>query len=159
MFELSLVDESKIKVASIVKFALRYLVTLTPVEGKASLYSYWSGNKKKIAEESQEALDDYIDFCAKCLDDYFSAVKKRFLSYWTQDNSKLLSVISLNGFIIAYTRQLKENGIQGFDFYDKKLEKLNVNFSKDSFAYTASHYRKFSHEILKEAFELDPDIV
>jgi len=159
MFELSLVDDSKIKVASIVKFALRYLVTLNPSEGKASFYSYWPGNKNAIAAENQNALDAYIAFCAEYLDGYFSAVKKRFHSYWTQNNSKLLSVILINGFIIAYTRQLKGNGIQGSDFYDKKFEKLDIDFSKDSFEYTSSQYRKFSNEILEKAFELDPDIV
>lgn len=49
-FELSTLDESKIKVASIIKFALRYLVTVRPAEGKSSLYEYWEGDKTTLLQ-------------------------------------------------------------------------------------------------------------
>ncbi|HBW35897.1 MAG: hypothetical protein VR66_20595 [Peptococcaceae bacterium BRH_c23] len=70
-----------------------------------------------------------------------------------------MSVTSINGFIIAFTRQLESNGIQDFDFYDAKLKNLNIDFSKAIFTYTSSQYRKFSNQILQEAFELDIDKV
>lgn len=159
MFELSLVDNSKIKVASIIKFALRYLVKLYPTGEKVSFYTYWDGDKKALLEKNEAALESYIEFCASQLDIYFSAVKKCFRAEWEVNTSKLLSVTSINGFIIAYTRQLKENGIQEFNFYDECLRKLNVDFSIGAFIYTSSQYRKFSSKIIEEAFELDPDIV
>ncbi len=159
MFELSLVDDSKIKVASIVKFALRYLVKLDISSEKVSLYTYWDGDKKALSEKNDDALESYIEFCTNQLDIYFSAVKKRFRDEWEINTSKLLSVTSINGFIIAYTRQLKENGIREFDFYNERLRKLNIDFSMDTFIYTSSQYRKFSNQILEEAFELDSDIV
>ena len=154
-FELSTLDESKIKVASIVKFALRYLVTITPTEGKVSFYTYWDGSKTDLENKSENALKEYIDFCAKQLEMYFSAVKSNFKTEWNNPNSKLLSVISLNGFIIALNRQLKSDGIQEFNFFIEKFKSLAINFSKEVFPYTSSQYRKFSDQIIQEAFDLD----
>lgn len=156
-FELSALDEGKIKVASIIKFALRYLVTINPAEGKASLYDYWEGDKNALLLSDEDALSRYIDFCAKNLDIYFSAVQKSFKDDWNDSSSKLLSVTSINGFIIAYTRQLGKNGIQGYDFYVSCLPKLQISYSKEEFPYTSSQYRKFSTKILIEAFDFSEE--
>lgn len=155
MFELSSLDESKIKVASIIKFALRYLVTIKPTDDKDSFYTYWNGNKGLLEQNDENELEKYIMFCTKSLSCYFSAIKNNFKDDWFNCESKLLSVTSLNGFIIAYNRQLKINGIQNFDFFDKKFEHLNIDFSKENFAYTSSQYRKFSDVILKESFGIE----
>ena len=154
-FEMSSLDEAKIKIASIIKFALRYLVTMTPAEGKASLYAYWTGDKNALEKLDGAAINEYIDFCAKNLDTFFCAVKNNNKDTWGADDSKLLSVISINGFIIAYNRQLKVNDIKGFDFYDEKLKKLSIDYSKGGFGYTSSQYRKFSDAIIDKAFGLD----
>lgn len=151
-FELSTLDEGKIKVASIIKFALRYLVTITPAEGKQSLYAFWQGDKKALQQKDESALNDYITFCATTIDLYFSAVRDSFKTDWNDPNSKLLSVISLNGFIMALNRQLDKYGVQDFDFYRNHLPNLSVDFSKDKFLYTSSQYRRFSSQILEEAF-------
>lgn len=110
-FELSALDESKIKVASIIKFALRYLVTVTPAEGKTSLYAYWQGNKEAFQQKDEASLNDYIEFCANSIDLYFSAIRDAFKSSWNDPASKMLSVISINGFIIAFNRQLNKYGV------------------------------------------------
>ncbi len=154
MFELSLVDESKIKVASIVKFALRYLVTITPSEDKISLFSTWEGDKDGLIHMDEVALHEYTCYCSNCLRVYFESVRKRFKKEWDDPSSKILSVTSINGFIIAYSRQLKDNGIRNFAFYDERLKNLNVDFSKENFMYTSSQYRKFSDKILSDAFGL-----
>lgn len=161
-FELSPLDESKeiakIKVASIVKFALRYLVTIKPSEGRVSLYDYWSGNKEALENKDDVALTEYIVFCVKQLESFFSAVRATFIDSWNDKNSKLLSVTSINGFIIALNRQLSINGVREFKFYQRCLRKLTVDFSKEEFPYTSSQYRKFSTQILSEAFEIkEPD--
>lgn len=135
-FELSALDESKIKVASIIKFALRYLVTVTPAEGKTSLYAYWQGNKEAFQQKDEASLNDYIEFCANSIDLYFSAIRDAFKSSWNDPASKMLSVISINGFIIAFNRQLNKYGVSDYPFY-----------------YTSSQYRKFSGRILAEAFD------
>ena len=70
-----------------------------------------------------------------------------------------MTVISLNGFIIALTRQLSINGVQDFDFYDKMFKDWKYDFSNENFPYTSSQYRKFSSEILETAFGISRDII
>lgn len=152
-FELSALDESKIKVASIIKFALRYLVTVTPAEGKTSLYAYWQGNKEAFQQKDEASLNNYIEFCANSIDLYFSAIRDAFKSSWNDPASKMLSVISINGFIIAFNRQLNKYGVSDYPFYSSCLRKLSIDFSKNGFPYTSSQYRKFSGRILAEAFD------
>lgn len=152
-FELSALDESKIKVASIIKFALRYLVTVIPAEGKTSLYAYWQGNKEAFQQKDEASLNDYIEFCANSIDLYFSAIRDAFKSSWNDPASKMLSVISINGFIIAFNRQLNKYGVSDYPFYSSCLRKLSIDFSKNGFPYTSSQYRKFSGRILAEAFD------
>lgn len=159
MFELSALEGTKIKVASIVRFALRYLVSTKPSEGKVSLYTCWDGDKEAMKDKKEGALEEYIDFCVNNLDIYFSAVKNNNLSDWNDPGSKIRSVIALNGFIIAYNRQLKVNGLQTFDFYNTKFKGWTMDFSRENFSYTASQYRKFSTQILEEVFGIsDPEI-
>lgn len=155
LLQLSSLDKAKIKTASIVKFALRYLVTVDPLEGKNSLVNHWGGDKYLLMKADDTALNDYVKFCATIINQYFSAIKNNFKNYWEDDNSKLLSVISVNGFIIALTRQLKRNGIKDFNFYNEKFKNWQFDFSNENFPYTSSQYHKFSTKILKEVFEIE----
>ena len=149
-FEMSSLDEGKIKIASIIKFALRYLVSVEPKE-KKSFYSYWEGDKEALLSLDDVALNKYLEFCVKNLSLYFSAIKKNFKQEWENPNSKLLSVIAINGFIIAYNRFLDQYGIKDFNFFDNQLKNLKSDFSKENFPYTSSQYKKFSDEILEKA--------
>ena len=156
-FELSSLDEGKIKVASIIKYALRYLVTIAPAEGKTSLYSFWDGDKEAFLQKDEAALKNYIQFCAKKLDEFFAAVKEAYRPQWEDPNTKLLSVVAINGFIFAYARQLDKNGIQNFEFYRACFAKMDLDFSKDKFQYGSSQYRRFSNEVLTKAFGFTSD--
>ena len=149
-FEMSSLDEGKIKIASIIKFALRYLVSVEPKE-KKSFYSYWEGDKEALLSLDDVALNEYLEFCVKNLSLYFSAIKKNFKQEWENPNSKLLSVIAINGFIIAYNRFLDQYGIKDFNFFDNQLKNLKTDFSKENFPYTSSQYKKFSDVILEKA--------
>ena len=152
--QVSSLDSGKIKTASIVRFALRYLVTVKPTEGKHSLFEYWTGDKEKLLSVDDSELQNYVKYCSEILREYFGAIKKHMSTYWDDDTSKLLSVISLNGFIIALTRQLGVNGVQDFDFYDQVFSRWSFDFSSEKFPYTSSQYRKFSNEILENAFKI-----
>jgi len=154
MFQLSFLETGRIKTASIVRFALRYLVTIAPSDGKQSLFEYWDGDKEAIKSMKEEAIKSYATFCATILRSYFGAIRKHMKQYWDDESSKLLSVISINGFIIAFTRQLRINGVKDFDFYDKIFSSWSCDFSAENFPYTSSQYRKFSTKILSEAFML-----
>ena len=157
MFELSSLENGRIKTASIVKFALRYLVTVKPSEERKSLIAFWDGDRTALTKMDDTAFKNYVDFCVRCLREYFCAIKKNFKQQWEDSNSKMLSVISLNGFIIAYTRQLSKYGTNNFDFYDDKFAKWEYDFSKENFQYTSSQYRMFSSEILKGAFDFSDE--
>ncbi len=155
LFQVSSLETGKIKTASIVRFALRYLVTTTPTDSKQSLFNNWDGDKNALNANNDTAIQNYVKFCTGVLRNYFGAIKKNLIKYWNDtENSKLLSVISLNGFIIALTRQLSINGVQNFDFYDKVFSKWDFDFSNKNFPYTSSQYRKFSSDILRGAFEV-----
>lgn len=157
LLQLSALDGGKIKTASIVRFALRYLVTVNPTEGKHSLFTCWNGDKEALLAMKNDAIEEYVKYCDAILRNYFGAIKKNLRKEWDDENSKLLSVISINGFIIALNRQLSINGVQDFDFYDEIFKGWTFDFSKEKFPYTSSQYRKFSTEILRGAFKLNED--
>ena len=110
------------------------------------------GDKEALINQEENALDAYVKFCAQNLNMYFSAVKNAFRDEWRNPESKLLSVISINGFIMAYNRQLRKNGLREYDFYQNSFGKMQMDFSKEGFPYTSSQYRMFSNKILMEAF-------
>lgn len=85
--------------------------------------------------------------------------RKNLRKQWDDTDSKLLSVFSINGFIIALTRQLSVNGVNDFDFYDRIFNGWTIDFSKDGFKYTSSQYRKFSTQILREVFQISDEII
>ena len=159
LLQLSSLDSGKIKTASIVRFALRYLVTVNPSEGKQSLFTYWDGDKDALRSLKSDIIEEYVSFCTSVMRNYFGAIKKNLKDQWDDGASKLLSVIAINGFIIALTRQLSINGVKDFYFYDSLFKAWNYDFSKDKFLYTSSQYRKFSAIILEEVFKLDPGII
>jgi len=157
--QISSLDSGKIKTASIVRFALRYLVTVTPADGKQSLFNYWTGDKNSLLSSDNAAIQEYVDFCVAVLRDFFGAIAKNLKTDWNNPESKLLTVISLNGFIIALTRQLSVNGVKNFEFYDEVFSGWKFDFSKEGFPYTSSQYRKFSSEILRTAFKIPEEKV
>jgi len=157
MLQISSLDSGRIKTASIVRFALRYLVTVTPADEKPSLFTYWDGDKEALYNLKSDAIEAYVSFCSSTLNKYFGAIKKNLKTQWDDEASKLLSVIAINGFIIALTRQLNINGVKDFNFYDAVFKSWNYDFSKDTFPFTSSQYRKFSTVILEEAFEINPE--
>jgi DGQHR domain-containing protein len=159
LLQTSSLETGKIRTASIVRFALRYLVTTTPTDGKCSLFDHWTGDKDALISSDDKAIQEYVKFCVDLLRSYFGAMKKNFRKDWEDPNSKLLSVTTINGFIIALTRQLSINGIHDFNYYDQVFGNWNISFCKDSFPYTSSQYRKFSGQILEEAFKVPKKII
>ncbi|MEG0367468.1 MAG: hypothetical protein RR585_11580, partial [Coprobacillus sp.] len=103
------------------------------------------------------ARNNYVDFCSGVLSTYFGALKAVYKDEWGLKDSKILSVICINGFIIALTNQLQINGIKDYEFYKNSFQKLEYNFSAKDFPYTSSQYKKFSIEILKHAFSISSE--
>ena len=159
LLQISELEVGKIKTASIVRFALRYLVTVRPTEGRESLFKYWTGDKDELLSMKKEEIEEYVSFCSSVLNTYFGAVRNGFKEQWNDADSKMLSVITINGFIFALLRQLSINGVKDFDYYSKVFRAWECDFSKENFQYTSSQYRKFSTQILREAFKIPEDVL
>lgn len=153
LLQISSLHESKIKTASIVRFALKYIVKIDD-NSDGTLYHYWDGSREELLHGRDSVINEYISYSVSVLNQYFSAIKSRFRDEWNDENSKLLSVISINGFLLAFQSQLHQNGVKPFEFYRDKFKDWNFDFSKEGFPYTSSQYRKFSNRILREVFEL-----
>lgn len=148
MFQLSKVEDAPIKTASIIQYALSSL--LVAKNNMNSLYYYWLIKKSRDAEfklRTTEDINDYINYCSRNLVNYFKAIKSKFLIFWNKD-SKLLKVISLNAFIIAYRETLKDTGgPQDYSFYQSKFKNLKIDFSDSDdnpFKYAGAQYSKFA---------------
>ena len=153
-FQESKLYTGKIRSASIVKFALRYLVAIDPVEGKGSFIKYWGGDVTALRSENEDAMKSYIGFCAKSLDDYFLSVKQTFAADWNWEGGSTLlpSVVTINGFLLALSKVLLKEGPQTKAYYLEKFKNLKVDFSKKKFKYRSSQYHKFAHQIVKDSW-------
>lgn len=155
LFQLSQMDNAPIKIASIVKFALRYLVD---IQSDESLYSYWIDQHPEREElrkcSNSLLLAEYIDYCARILDIYFGALKKSFQDSWNGDDSKVRSTTVINGMIIALRKSLPAVGILDFRSYCNLMEAWNIDFSKKKFRYASSQYAMLSAEVLNKMFKL-----
>jgi|GEM_PF-363585 len=156
LLELSLVEKAPIKVASIIQYALRSLVS--PTQSAESLYPKWIQKEQK--EESHEIttkdLESYINYCSNILRIYFSAIRKSFMQYWTTDNkvkSSLLKIVSINGFIIGLGKVLvRVPDLEDFNYYERIFSASGLSFSKDSFQYAGSRYSQFAQEKIVPLF-------
>ncbi|MCP2049316.1 UNVERIFIED_ORG: DGQHR domain-containing protein [Paenarthrobacter nicotinovorans] len=160
-FQLGSMDAGKIKIASIIKFALRYAVDIIDDPDKPSLFNHWEtpAKRKQLLQDRREQRDDtlleeYIKFAAGTLTLYFNAIQSRFKADWENPDSRILSTTSINGFIIALRRSLPKHGVLQFSDYRAKFESLQTDFSKDGFPYTSSQYVKYSKVILSDAFDV-----
>lgn len=161
-FQLSLLVEAPIKTASIIRFALRYLVEITADEDRDSLYLLWSKEnpaRQKLATEKDDdaLLSEYVTWVSNLLEQYFSAVRSANKEAWDDPTSRILSTTAINGYLIALRRSWKSVGTGDITFYKKRFEKVATNFAKESFEYSSSQYGKFSRVILEEAFRIAPD--
>lgn len=161
-FQLSLMVEAPIKTASIIRFAMRYLVELTDDNEKDSLFHHWAkGEPKRLAlvdDHNDDALlNEYIEWLASLLNEYFSAVREMNKQAWDDPESRILSTTAINGYLIALRRSWRTHGVKDFAFYKGKLKSLSITYSKEDFEFTSSQYGKFSRVILSEAFGIKSD--
>ena len=153
-FRESALSQKGIPTASIIKFALRYLVTLTPSSGKGSFISSWSGNAKRLKEGDGEALKEYVKYCAECLSKYFAGIKQAFEESWKWDDASTLlpSVVTINGFLIALCKKLVTDRPHDVEYYRKKFKQFKIDFSRSKFEYRSSQYHKFAQRILEDVW-------
>jgi DGQHR domain-containing protein len=159
MFQLSQVEDAPIKVASIIKFALRYLVDIDErADGSHNLFTEWSRNDEKRAtlrkKKSPSLLAEYVEYAALNLNLYFSALRSCHGSEWGTLDSKITSTTVINGMIIALRRALPAIGLLNFAEYQTLVKGWVIDFSKANFTYSSSQYGRFSVEVLRDMFGL-----
>ncbi len=160
LLQLSLMEASRIKIASIIKFALRNLAEITDdPERKDTFYFHWSqqSGKNLLTNPNANDLDEYINYIVNLLSIYFGAVKSTYGSEWGDTDSKLLSTTAINGYIMALRRSLQLDGPKDHTFYAQAISKEKFDFSKGNFVYTSSQYNKFSKVILEKCFKIGED--
>jgi len=155
MLQLSQMDQAPIKIASIVKFALRYLVDIHSPSGLFAEWVKQDASRAALgAENDPGLLAAYVGYCATVLDQYFKALKVNHASEWGNPDSKITSTTVINAMIIALRRSLPAVGVLPFEEYSSLVSKWEVNFSKGTFAYASSQYARFSLEVLVKMFNL-----
>ena len=155
-FQKTTLNAKGMKTASIIKFALQYVVSIDDESNRESLIYYWDGDKIALKRNSIAARTAYVSFCTEWLNKYFSGVKYAWHTHWNLDNHSTLlpSVVTINGCLIAYRRQLMVNGLKEATFFKNKFKKWTNGFSKETFEYRSSQYGRFAKDLLKKVFNI-----
>ncbi|PAT01056.1 hypothetical protein CI105_08565 [Candidatus Izimaplasma bacterium ZiA1] len=153
--EITKLDKARIKTSSIVKYALNYLVTIYPSEGKSSMIDVYDSNKAQELKGAPtlDKLNEYVEFIGNHLNTYFSALKSSKNTIWNDEYSKIQSVTVINGFIMSLNTLINRNNrLYDFDYYKNEFDKITMNFNKGDFMYASSQYRMFSEEMCETIF-------
>lgn len=109
MFKMTKMSTAPISISSIVQYALVFLVDTNMKNDRRkslekSLYYYWLIKEEKGENYvfASKDRDKYVKYCSQCLCKYFKAVQSCFFAEWNNPKSKILKVIGINAFIIAY---------------------------------------------------------
>lgn len=154
LFQMNSLQKAPIKMTSIIKYALKSLVSTDDTQ--ENLYRYWTPNfDKKLAKSNLEHRKEYINYCTDILNQYFSAIHTIYINDFKDTKSMILKVISINGFLIGLRLSLLlTNGPKDYKYYVNVFSSYNVKFSKEEFGYAGSRYSQFAEEvILKKIFK------
>jgi DGQHR domain-containing protein len=155
MLQLSQMDQAPIKVASIVKFALRYLVDIDSDDGLFVVWAKDEPSRLALADgKDPELLGAYVGYCAGVVDRYFQALKKHRGTEWGHPESRVTSTTVINAMIIALRRSLPALGVLSFQQYAELMAEWQVDFSKERFQFASSQYARFSQQVLRDVFNL-----
>ncbi len=156
-FQRSPLAPEGIKTASIIKFALRYLVSVDDEDATYTLYHYWDGDKQRLKGGNAEELKLYVSYCCMHLSRYFSWVKALFSDQWNADDSLLPSVVTINGFLIAFRKLLSRGKLPSERYFKGRLVNWVQSFTRKEFAYRSSQYNRFANDLIATAFSEGAD--
>lgn len=150
-FERHFYDKDKIKMTSIVSYALKPLVSISRSD---NLFKLWRApNKDKLKTGDEELLKNYVDYCAKKINELFIAVKLNAPNRWAQDKhakNKILTTTAINGLLICYRKLIEMRKKPTLSYFKKKLVGLdNFDFSK----YKSSQYGAMSLKLYDDYFD------
>lgn len=146
-------DTGVLKTSSIVSFALARLVR---IDGDESLFKHADPViTQAIKIGDLDALGKYVDFCSSELRKFLGAAKANLDSEkWeikTKKGSGVLTVTTVNAFIILFRKVVDRDGLADFDHYRKKLSGL-AGFKFGS--YHSSQYNRMADSILKNVYDV-----
>lgn len=161
IFELSAFDKDKIKVSTIINYALIRIVKFDVEDG---LFFLWDNpekdklreaNKKsdQFNEQEEKLLQDYIEFCFNQINNLFIAFKdnigkERWL-YRKKNTNRILNVIFINGVIHCLIQLIKNKKTGSIEDYRTKLTNVGeFNFDK----YKGSHYAEMGQDLYQQFF-------
>lgn len=156
MFKLTKVSDAPISISTIVQYALVSLVNTNidsdkKTNANKTLYYYWliKNEKNRNYKFTISDRDKYVSYCANCLCEYFKAIKSHFINEWNDPNSKILKVVAINAFIIAYRETLYlTHGPQKCNYYIELMKGWNFTFKEvegKHFNYSGSSYAKLAN--------------
>jgi len=145
-------DKGKLKTTSIVSYGLGPLIKLS---GSDSLFKIFSHANKDgiLSGNAQDALNDYIKFCASQIEIFLNAIKANVpTDRWVTDpqvKDRILTVTYVNSFLITM-RYIIDAGLPiSFDFLSKKLRGID-GFDFQSFH--SSQYNRMAISIFDRHF-------
>jgi hypothetical protein len=153
-FEMYFYETKKLKVTSIVSYALRPLCN---PKNPAGLFEKWPDkDKNKFLEEpTDEILQRYVAYCVQQINMFFGAAKANLSpDVWTLDKSvknRLLTTAAINGFI-SCIRKILENGgsLNDFNYLRSKLKPINTMRLQ---RFRSSQYGAMGQDIYEKCFK------
>lgn len=147
----------RIKTSSIVSYGLQPLVK---TDGTDCLFAAWSAPEKGLLMDRaadvtrrKELLSEYIDFCAKEINQFLIDSKLAIGSNrWkvsTAKDRQLLSTTTINGFLVCIRRLIEAKSPRGTAVYSKRMVPLaTLNFEN----YKSSAWRALGDKIFDDCF-------
>lgn len=148
LFQMSSLEKAPIKMTSIIKYALKGLVSTDA--NQENLFKYWTPEfDKNLIKNDFDYRKKYVDYCTSILNQYFSAIKSNYQDDFENKNSMILRVISINGFLIGLRLSLGlTNGPKDYTYYHNVFSSYHIEFSKEKFKYAGSRYSQFAENII-----------
>jgi DGQHR domain-containing protein len=154
LFEIRFFEKGRLKVTSIVSYAMRQLIN--PLN-ETGLFAIWDDPKKVGVRtgKDREALNRYVAFALSEVNKYLAAVKQVVPEHrWTADRNqkdRVLTTTYVNGFIISFRLLLEGSGkAYQFEYYRKKLAELS---SLDFKVFKSSNYKSMGQSIYEKYFK------
>jgi len=148
-------DTKKIKTSSIVSYGLRHIIKL---DGDDTFFKIWTNPDKDDLKKknNRELLRLYIQYCTTKIRDFLAGFRKSISpDMWILDKkkSRVLTTTTINGLIFCLRKLIEENKLMSIEEYEKRLKKLKIKFTPQSFKYKSSHWKDLGEKIYSDCFE------
>lgn len=153
-FEMYFYETKKLKVTSIVSYALRPLCN---PKNPTGLFEQWPDSEKNklLDAPTDEILERYVGYCVRQVNMFFGAAKANLSpDVWTLDKSvknRLLTTAAINGFI-SCIRRILDNGerLNDFNYLKSRLKPISTMRLQ---RFRSSQYGAMGQDIYEKCFK------